>query len=184
MKKFKFFIGYLPLESERKLDFMIKEIREKHEREFILQMLKDIFGETEFLEFGKWYRADKMKGFIAKVNDDYAGFALYEIEDDFITLLTINMKEDYQRQGIGTALLNKIKGIAREKEMKFIRVPVSNDDLVSYVFYLKNGFKLYDVDIGLCVRRHGKELKGAFGLPLRDEFYLKWEVNSQKCLKI
>ena len=92
-----------------------------------------------------------------------------------MTLLTINVKENYRRMGIGSALLDKVKEVAKKNGLRFIRVPVSNDDLISYVFYLKNGFKLYDVDIGLCERRHGKELKGFFGLPLRDEFYLKWE---------
>jgi len=171
----KFFIGYIPTEMKQELKFDIKEISEKDEREFVINMLKDIFGEIEFFEFNKWYNAGELDGFIGVVEKEYVGFALYKIEDNFMTLLTINVKENYRRMGIGSALLDKVKEVAKKNGLRFIRVPVSNDDLISYVFYLKNGFKLYDVDIGLCERRHGKELKGFFGLPLRDEFYLKWE---------
>ena len=74
MRKYKFFIGYLPAEGEVRVKFHIKEITERDEKKFVINMLKDIFGETEFLEFGKWYRAEELDGFIAIVENEYAGF--------------------------------------------------------------------------------------------------------------
>jgi len=55
-----------------------------------------------------------------------------------------------------------------------IRVPVSNDDLMSYVLWHRQDFRLSGLDIGLCVKRHGKEETGFWNMPLRDELYLEW----------
>jgi len=171
-----FYIGYVE-GTKKKLHVRIKPLETTEEREFVTHLLMEMFGETKFIEFGTWYDALEMDGLIAiDTNSKPVGFALYKIKDDVLTLLTINVKPSKQRMGVGTALLDRVKQLAQQHGVKIIRVPVSNDDLVSYVFYLRNGFTLYAVDLGLCIHRHGKELKGCFDLPLRDEFYLKWEV--------
>jgi hypothetical protein len=57
-------------------------------------------------------------------------------------------------------------------------VPISNDDLLSYVFYHRRGFRLSGIDLGLCVNRHGSELEGFWRLPLRDELYLARDLET------
>jgi N-acetylglutamate synthase-like GNAT family acetyltransferase len=105
----------------------------------------------------------------------HIGLAVYALESgepSLMTLLTINVHRSYLRRGVASALLDKVVAIATEAGVSRIRVPISNDDLLSYVFYHQRGFRLSGIDVELCVQRHGSELEGFWRLPVRDEFYL------------
>lgn len=156
------------------IPFQIRHATSSEDNQFVLQFLDDLFGETEFIEFGKWYRVEDMTKLVAVGKDgEYVGFAVYLAEDkDLMTLLTINVARDFLRRGIASALLEEVKRVARESGLKEIRVPISNDDLASYIFYHRRGFRLYGIDVDLCTKRHGGEEEGFWKLPLRDELYL------------
>jgi len=137
--------------------FQIRSATEPEDGRFVLEFLDNLFGETEFIEFGRWYRVDDMDKLVAVAEKgQYVGFAVYVRERDEPNLMTLK--------------------IAIHSGVKRIRVPISNDDLLSYVFYHRRGFTLSGVDLGLCMKRHGKEMEGFWKLPLRDEFYLSYEL--------
>jgi|GEM_PF-1727772 len=160
--------------------FQIRSATEPEDGRFVLEFLDNLFGETEFIEFGRWYRVDDMDKLVAVAEKgQYVGFAVYVRERDepnLMTLLTINVDESFLRRGVASALLAEVRKIAIHSGVKRIRVPISNDDLLSYVFYHRRGFTLSGVDLGLCMKRHGKEMEGFWKLPLRDEFYLSYEL--------
>lgn len=172
------FIGYVHpdrLKTEP-IDYAIKDAGSSEEKKQIEKLCLDTYGELDFSERGRWYDVRKMNNVIAIKDKDVLGFASWMKERKELFLLVILVKPNYFRRGIATALLNKIKEIAGDLKVQNIIVPVSNDDLLSYVFYQMNGFRISGIDIGLPEKRHGKEKTGFWGLPCRDEFYLEYKI--------
>ncbi len=161
-------------------DFDIRLAQTEDDRQYVLYFLDSLFGETEFIEFGKWYNVRDMQQAVAVTGEDQkiglAVFATEPADPALMTLLTVNVDQTYTRRGVGTALTQWVKRHAAETNVSRIRVPISNDDLVSYVFWHRQGFRLSGLDIGLCVKRHGKEVAGFWDMPCRDELYLEWPV--------
>ena len=177
IKKGKLFIGYIHprcLETKR-VEFTIEETETPEEMKQVEKLCLDTYGELDFIEMGKWYDVRKMKNLVAIENKKVIGFASWKKEGKRLFLLMILVEPKYIRSGIATALLDKIKDIAPKLKVKSIMVPISNDDLVSYVFYQKNGFRLSGIDLCLPEKRHGREKEGFWGLPCRDEFYLEYK---------
>jgi N-acetylglutamate synthase-like GNAT family acetyltransferase len=160
----------------KNVPFQVRLANEPEDRQFVLRFLSDLFSETEFIEFGKWYHVQEMEQLVAITEKgECIGLAVYTTEPEdrtLMTLLTINVDESFFRQGVASALLKEVKKNATRVGVSKIRVPISNDDLVSYVFYHRHSFRLSGIDINLCVKRHGSEAKGFWGLPCKDEFYL------------
>ena len=156
--------------------FQVRRATGPEDRGFVSRFLDELFGETEFIEFGRWYVVNEMEQLVAVAGQGtHIGFAVYAVEPEqssLMTLLTVNVHRSYLRRGVASALLDEVVDTAIEVGVSRIRVPISNDDLLSYVFYHQRGFRLSGIDVELCVRRHGSELEGFWKLPLRDEFYL------------
>ena len=174
----KLFIGYISSDRQKTkpLNYLIKEAALPEEKKQIVKLYMDSYGEVDFLEEDTWYDVRKMNHLIAVDKGKLLGCATWEKQKDKLFLLAILTMPEYFRRGVATKLLNSIKIMAKEAKWPKIFVPVSNDDLVSYAFYLKNGFKLTGVDISLPEKRHGKEEAGFWGLPCRDEFYLEYKI--------
>ena len=174
----KLFIGYVHPDriKTEPIDYVIKKAGSFKEKKQIEKLCFDTYGELDFIERGKWYDVRKMNNVIALKDKEVLGFASWTKEKKELFLLVILVKPNYFRRGIATALLNKIKEIAKNLKVQNIIAPFSNDDLVSYVFYQMNGFRISGIDIGLPEKRHGKEETGFWGLPCRDEFYLKYKI--------
>lgn len=178
IKKGKLFIGWIHphcLET-KKVNFTIKEADSPKEMKQVEKLCLDTYGELDFIEMGKWYDVRKMKNLVAIKNKKVLGFASWKKEGKRLFLLMILVKPEYIRTGVATVLLNKIKALAKKLKVKSILVPISNDDLVSYVFYQKSGFRLSGLDLRLPEKRHGEEKEGFWGLPCRDEFYLEYKL--------
>jgi len=178
IRKGKLFIGYIHprcLQSKR-TNFTVKEAGTPAEMRQIEKLCLGTYGELDFIEMGRWYDVRKMKNVVAVKDRRVLGFASWKKEEDRLFLLVILTEPEYFRVGIATALLNKIKSIAQNLKVKSIIVPISNDDLISYVFYQKNGFRLSGIDLRLPEKRHGREKKGFWDLPCRDEFYLEYKL--------
>ena len=159
-------------------DYKIHLAKTEEDRQYVINFLNNLFGETEFIEFGKWYSVRDMQQAVAITDKGQRiGLTVFTIEQEnpaLMTLLTINVDKAFTRRGVGTALMQWVKEYAAEANVARIRVPVSNDDLVSYVFWHRQGFRLSGLDIGLCVKRHGIEVTGFWNMPCRDELYLEW----------
>lgn len=164
-------------------NFEIHLAQTGEDKQYVLNFLDNLFGETEFIEFGKWYSVRDMQQAVAVTDGDQRiGLAVFATEQEnpaLMTLLTINVDEAFTRRGVGTALTQWVKKHATETNVSRIRVPISNDDLLSYVFWHRQGFRLSGLDIGLCVKRHGKEEIGFWNMPCRDELYLEWPAPNQ-----
>jgi N-acetylglutamate synthase-like GNAT family acetyltransferase len=112
--------------------FQVRLAKEPEDQRFVLRFLDDLFGETDFIEFGRWYHVQEMDQLVAVMErGEYIGLAVYTIESEdptLMTLLTINVDESFFRRGVASALLEQVKKNAIQSSVSKIRVPISNDD--------------------------------------------------------
>lgn len=160
--------------------FHVRPAQQAEDHQFVLSFLDHLFGETEFIEFGRWYYVQEMAHLVAVTDQgNYIGLAVYMIEPEdtsLMTLLAINVDEAFFRRGVASALWEQVKQVAGQAGVTRIRVPISNDDLASYVFYHRCGFRLCGIDLNMPAVRHGGEVEGFWGLPVKDEFYLEYAL--------
>jgi hypothetical protein len=81
--------------------FQVRLAKEPEDQRFVLRFLDNLFGETDFIEFGRWYHIQEMDQLVAVTErGEYIGLAVYTIESEdptLMTLLTINVDESFFR---------------------------------------------------------------------------------------
>ncbi|NOY87859.1 MAG: GNAT family N-acetyltransferase [FCB group bacterium] len=99
------------------------------------------------------------------------GMVTYEITDDQCEIVTLDAFQKFQ--GIGTALIEAVKKIARQKKCRRLWLITTNDNLEAIRFYQRRGFTLAAVHVNaLSLSRKIKPSipeVGNFGIPMRDE---------------
>ena len=78
--------------------------------------------------------------------------------------------------GIGTALLEAVKAVARQSQCRRVWLITTNDNLNALRFYQKRGFALVKIQRNAVeVARQLKPIPliGANGIPIRDEIELE-----------
>ena len=102
---------------------------------------EDVYKRLDIIE-----KSDSHKTLVACIDDNVVGFIglcktfTYET-DEQITILTFVVSEQYQRQGIGKALLAAAKNYAEENNAKIIRVGCAFRRTEAHLFYEANGFE-------------------------------------------
>lgn len=112
----------------------------------------------------------KLPGIVACQGDTICGYLFYECagQDCEIVLLHALQKQ----QGIGSLLIEHVKGLAKEAGCSRLFVMTTNDNLDALRFYQRRGFSLYKV-VPNAVNPSRKLLPGRYGIPRRDELYLE-----------
>jgi ribosomal protein S18 acetylase RimI-like enzyme len=116
---------------------------------------------------------------LARAGDELCGVATYVVEHDDCELLTLHTT--IRHAGIGTALLDAVRGRAVQQGCGRIRVVTTNDNLDALRFYQRRGFGLTMLRPA-AVDRSRETLKpqipetGAHGIRLRDELELEMEL--------
>ncbi len=78
---------------------------------------------------------------MATHNDDPVGHAIGQRDGGEIILYSLYVHPDWQRKGIGSALLDAV--IADHPEAKAIRLEVLKDNAAAIAWYQANGFESY-----------------------------------------
>jgi GNAT superfamily N-acetyltransferase len=124
---------------------------------------------------GRSWQPAELPGFAAYRDGRCVGLATYEIEGDACELVTIDALAE--GEGIGTALLEAVKQVARSLGCTELRLVTTNNNLRALAFYQKRGFRLVAlVPDGV---EESRKLKpsipavDAAGLPIRDELHLE-----------
>ena len=79
---------------------------------------------------------------VAEINGTLAGFG--ELVPERNELLALYVNPDFNRQGVGTAILLELERIARDKQLSFLQMKAS---LTAVPFYKAHGFKALGRDI-------------------------------------
>ncbi|HXG41088.1 MAG TPA: GNAT family N-acetyltransferase [Candidatus Limnocylindrales bacterium] len=116
---------------------------------------------------------------VAEQDGERVGHLSYVIaggECEILTLLATR-----RRSGIGSALVEAVRAMARERECRRLWVLTTNDNLDALRFYQRRGFRLSALRPG-AVDDSRARLKptipplGEYGIPIRDEIELTQEL--------
>jgi GNAT superfamily N-acetyltransferase len=116
---------------------------------------------------------------IALAGDAPAGLLTYVIRGVHCEVLTLHTVTSWQ--GVGTALIKAIRGVARDAGCRTVWLVTTNDNLDAIRFYQRRGFRLRALRPG-AVDAARRELKpeisevGDHGIPLRDELELEHDL--------
>lgn len=117
---------------------------------------KDIYMLNK--ELGYLYEEEKVRGkikyiienkkdiiLVAYINNNIIGYihgSEYELlySDSLINILGFVVKESYRKNGVGTALIDKLEEIAIEKKYSGIRLVSGIDREDAHRFYERNGY--------------------------------------------
>jgi ribosomal protein S18 acetylase RimI-like enzyme len=145
------------------------------DRGWVARLLKEHWASTRSVSRGRVYDADRLPGFAAVRDGRPIGLATYRIEDDECEIVTLNSLGE--RQGVGSALVDAVKDVARGASCRRLWLITTNDNLAAVRFYQKRGFVL--VAIHRNAMEESRRLKpeiplvGLDGIPLRDEIELE-----------
>lgn len=79
--------------------------------------------------------------FVAEVDDQVAGYMLYEFERHTLTLLKLGVRRDARRTGVGSKLINKLKEKLSVCRKERIVLEVSDRNLPAHLFFSHLGFR-------------------------------------------
>lgn len=110
----------------KELGYLYEEEKERKKIKYIIENKKDII-------------------LVAYINNNIIGYihgSEYELlySDSLINILVFVVKESYRKNGVGTALIDKLEEIAIEKKYFGIRLVSGIDREDAHRFYERNGY--------------------------------------------
>lgn len=151
-------------------------VRESNDsdKEFKAKVLREHWGSEKVVTRGRVHVPMELNGLIAEEDGKPVGLITYDIYGRECELISMNALE--RDKGIGSALLEKLRDIARENDCRGIWLITTNDNVDAMRFYQRRGF--YFVDVHRDAIKHARKLKpeipeiGEYGIPIRDEIEL------------
>lgn len=168
--------GVICAECARKREYIEYSIREAElgDSEAIGEFVKRFWGEEVQEAFGRKFKVGELPAFVATVKGKIVGFISFsELNEKDVLIVALGVLPEYQRVGIGKALLRAVEDRARKLSKERLLVSTSNDDLPALAFYQLNGFQIYEVVPDAISRKHGGVFPGIGKIPLRDEIRLR-----------
>lgn len=143
--------------------------------EEVLKIVEEFWGDHTIISQGQVFDASELSGLKAVEQNRIAGILHYEIQGNNCEILTLaSLKEG---QGIGSALLNALEDIAKEKNCRKLSLSTTNDNLHALGFYQRLGFYITALLPGqIKVYRKLKPAIPEIGehdIPIRDEVRLE-----------
>ena len=153
------------------------QIRPRHEEDgdWITEILLDNWASNIVVTRGISYEADYLPGFIAERDDKRVGLLTYNINNDELEIITLNAVEE--GKGVGTALLETIETLAKEKNCARIWLITTNDNVDALRFYQKRGYEIKSIH--RYAIEESRKIKpqlpfvGKDGIPIRDEIEME-----------
>ncbi len=146
------------------------------DKEWIVKFLKKIWGSEKIISRGRAYYPGELAGFVAIKGKKYLGLITYHIVKNECQITSLN--SIVEGRGVGTALVEKVKKVAKKLNCKRLWLTTTNDNVDALRFYQKRDFLFKRVYPG-AVDSARKKLKpeipllGDYGIPIRDEIELE-----------
>ncbi|MCL1843694.1 MAG: GNAT family N-acetyltransferase [Defluviitaleaceae bacterium] len=151
--------------------YSIEKVTEKT-RKFVDALIEKSWAGPFCISLGVLYDTREKDGFVAIDSNEVIGYVLYDIVGDSCE---INVLESLQHgKGIGTALINTVKNVARKNDCNRLWLTTTNDNTHAIRFYQRHGFSLRAVHINAM--EHSRKLKpqmpliGFDDIPINHEF--------------
>lgn len=158
-------------------EFMDIRTINSENRSQINEFIKSHWFSTDMVVRGEIVDMTATDGFVIYDNKEIIGLVTYRIKDDECEIMSLDSLRE--KQGIGTALLNKVIEAAKGVNCSKVKLITTNDNINALCFYQKRGFDMVDLyRNALDISRKLKPsipLIGEFGIPLRHE--IEFEMN-------
>jgi len=139
------------------------------------QIFTEAWSSTRMVTRGRLTELTTLSGLVAEVEGRRAGLLTYRIEGGECEITSLN--GTIEGRGAGTALLLRVREIARAAGCRRVWLVTSNDNLPALRFYQRRGYELVAVHRRSLeeARRLKPEIPstGLYGIPLRDEIELE-----------
>lgn len=153
------------------------ELISPENRNRINDFIKTQWFSVDMVVRGEIVDMTKMDGFVIYENASVIGLITYRIINNECEIMSLDSLRE--QQGIGTALLNRVKQMAIIKNCSKLKLITTNDNINAIRFYQKRGFDL--VHLYHNALETSRKLKpsipvtGDHGIPIRHE--LEFELN-------
>jgi len=161
----------------KKCNFKIRKI-EKKDREWVRKFISKEWSAEKVVSRGKIYYPHQLPGFVAFNDKQYLGVITYHIEKENCEIVSLN--SIFKKKGIGSALVRKIKEVAKNSDCKRVWLITTNDNLGALIFWQKIGFSIKNIYVNAI--SFSRKLKpeipkfGDYGIPMRDEIELEFKL--------
>ena len=141
-------------------------------------LITRLWGAPEVVVHDGAYYPAMLPGLIAERGGRIVGLATFEVRAEVLEIITINALHRYS--GIGTMLIEAVRGEAKRCNCREVVLTTTNDNVDALRFYQRRGFRLAALRRGAVDRsRQGKPSiprSGDYGIPLHDEIDLSCAV--------
>jgi ribosomal protein S18 acetylase RimI-like enzyme len=145
------------------------------DHDWIAVVMRREWGAETVVGHGVIYDPAELAGFVAEVDGEVVGLLTYVIDIESCEVITINSLET--GMGIGSRLIEAVRGRAVEMGCQRLWLVTTNDNLNALGFYQKRGFRLADLRPGAVdeSRKIKPEIPimGESGIPIHDEIELE-----------
>ncbi|MEK9153036.1 MAG: GNAT family N-acetyltransferase, partial [Patescibacteria group bacterium] len=145
---------------------------------WIKTIFNQCWGGDFVVTLGKVHRPETLSGFIAEVDSKKKGLITFKIADKEMEIISLD--SFLKKRGIGTMLVSRVIGLAKNQKIKRIWLITTNDNLKALKFWQNRGFclvKVYPHALEISRKlKPGIPLIGEDGIPLRDEIELEMRL--------
>jgi N-acetylglutamate synthase-like GNAT family acetyltransferase len=155
-------------------------IIEPNDAEWIKSIYIQYWGGDFVVSRGKVIKIEEFNGgYIAEQRNKKSGLVTYKINGSELEITGLVSTDE--KKGIGTALVNCVITLAKQKGIKRVCLVTTNDNLNALGFWQKRGFKLIKIyPNSMEATRKLKPslpLIGENGIPLHDEIELEMPLS-------
>lgn len=80
-------------------------------------------------------------GMVAERDEVILGFMLYELQKKHLHVLNFAVAPEFQRQGVGTAMVEKLKHKLSQQRRTAVTLECRDDNLAACLFWKRHGFR-------------------------------------------
>ena len=159
-------------------EFHIRAI-DSSDRQWVTRFITERWGAEFVVAHREIYYCKDLPGFIAVGAKEKIGLVTYTMSGSECEIVSLDSVRPCI--GIGTALIEAVRGVAVETGYKRLWLITTNDNMNALRFYQKRGFVLVKIDRGAV--EYARQLKpipriGLDGVPIRDEIELEMLLDS------
>ncbi|HEY5479326.1 MAG TPA: GNAT family N-acetyltransferase [Gaiellaceae bacterium] len=152
----------------------------EEDRPWAIELMRERWGSEVVITRGKARDASLLEGFVAEIEGEPVGLAVYETRGAESELVTLDsLKEGV---GVGSTLVAAVANAAWRQECRRLSVVTTNDNVRALGFYQRRGFVLTAFRKGAIEksRRIKPEIPelGYDDIPIRDELELALDLRA------
>lgn len=152
------------------MEIIVKLLDKKQEIPFDLLLLADPSRELveEYIRRGYCYLAYRESELVGE-------FVLIDTHPQTIEIVNIAVKEEYQGQGIGRALILRAIEEGKKLKARIIEIGTGNSSMNQLKLYQRCGFRIFGIDSDFFTRNYDEEIYEN-GIQCKDMIRLRMEL--------